>query len=96
MAAHCIHLSTDLRIPIDMAKAAAAKTPDLPASYELALEELEQLVARIESGSLPLEDMLGAYQRGAQLLTFCRSKLEAVENQVRLLDGSPVNVEAQA
>ncbi|RCX10883.1 exodeoxyribonuclease VII small subunit [Extensimonas vulgaris] len=59
----------------------------MPASYEAALAELEQLVARIESGQLPLEDMLAAYQRGAALLAFCRSRLEAVQEQIKVLDG---------
>ena len=39
-----------------------------PASYEAALEELEQLVSLIESGQLPLEQLLAGYQRGAELL----------------------------
>ena len=46
---------------------AAAKKPDLPASYEAALQELEQLIAQIESGQLPLEQMLSGYQRAALL-----------------------------
>ncbi|HXD42469.1 MAG TPA: exodeoxyribonuclease VII small subunit [Ramlibacter sp.] len=57
-----------------------------PASYEAALEELDQLVGQIESGQLPLEQLLAGYQRGAQLLQFCRDKLEAVENQIKVLD----------
>ncbi len=57
-----------------------------PASYEAALEELEQLIARIESGQLPLEQLLTGYQRGAQLLQFCRDKLQAVEHQIKVLD----------
>ena len=61
-------------------------TPALPASYEAALEELEQLIGRIESGQLPLEQMLAGYERGAQLLAFCRSKLEAVDHQIKVLD----------
>jgi exodeoxyribonuclease VII small subunit len=61
-------------------------TPALPANYEAALEELEQLIGRIESGQLPLEQMLAGYERGAQLLAFCRSRLEAVENQIKVLD----------
>ena len=59
---------------------------DEPASYEAALEELEQLVARIESGQLPLEEMLAGYQRGATLLAFCRHRLDAVQDQIKVLD----------
>ena len=57
-----------------------------PASYEAALEELEQLVGLIESGQLPLEQLLTGYQRGAELLHFCREKLQAVEHQIKVLD----------
>jgi exodeoxyribonuclease VII small subunit len=57
-----------------------------PATYEAALEELEQLVGLIESGQLPLEQLLTGYQRGAQLLDFCRQKLQAVEDQIKVLD----------
>jgi exodeoxyribonuclease VII small subunit len=57
-----------------------------PASYEAALEELDQLIARIESGQLPLEQLLTGYQRGAELLQFCRDKLQAVEHQIKVLD----------
>lgn len=57
-----------------------------PASYEAALQELEQLVARLESGDMPLEQLLAQYQRGAELLKFCRDRLESVEEQVKVLD----------
>ena len=60
--------------------------PAEPASYEAALEELEQLVARIESGQLPLDQMLAGYQRGATLLAFCRHRLDAVQDQIKVLD----------
>jgi exodeoxyribonuclease VII small subunit len=67
---------------------ASASSPvaSVPPSYEAALEELEQLVARLESGTMPLEQLLNGYQRGADLLKFCRAKLEAVENQIKVLD----------
>ena len=57
-----------------------------PARYEAALQELEQLVARLEAGDMPLEQLLAGYQRGAELLKFCRARLEAVEAQVKVLD----------
>ena len=61
-----------------------------PASYEAALEELEQLVARIESGQMPLEQLLSGYQRGATLLAFCRERLEAVQDQIEVLDAGQI------
>jgi len=64
----------------------ASPSPSTPASYEAALQELEQLVGRLESGDMPLEQLLSGYQRGAELLKYCRDKLEAVEGQIKVLD----------
>ena len=66
-----------------------------PASYEAALAELDRLVGQIESGQLPLEDLLSGYQRGAELLQYCRDKLQAVENQVKVLDAGVLKPWAQ-
>lgn len=57
----------------------------LPA-YELAVAELDRLVAKMEGGQLPLDQLLDAYRRGAVLLNHCRSQLQAVEDQVRVLE----------
>jgi exodeoxyribonuclease VII small subunit len=54
-------------------------------TYETALKELEDLIARLEGGQLPLDDMLSAYQRGSELLAFCQSKLQVVQNQIQVL-----------
>ena len=70
-----------------MAKtSSSAPVPAAPASYEEALSELDRLVAAMESGQLPLDRLLESYKRGADLLTFCRSRLEAVEQQVKVLE----------
>lgn len=66
----------------------SSSVPALPATYEAALQELETLVASLESGQLPLDQLLTGYQRGAQLLKFCRDKLEAVETQIKVLEGT--------
>ena len=76
------------------ANTAAAKTANdsmvggpAPANYEAAVSELETLVAQLEAGQLPLDQLLGQYKRGAQLLQYCRAQLDAVENQVKVLEG---------
>ena len=71
-----------------MPKKAPTASPPLPdpASYEAALQELEQLVERVESGQLPLDGLLAGYQRGAALLEFCRARLQAVQEQIKVLD----------
>ncbi len=61
---------------------AAPATPP----YEEALQELERLVAAMEGGQLPLDALMQNYRRGAELLKLCRSKLDAVEQQVKVLE----------
>ncbi len=70
-----------------MAKALKSNATELPESYESAVRELEQLIASLEGGQLPLDQLLSGYQRGAQLLEFCRSRLQAVQDQIKVLDG---------
>jgi len=54
--------------------------------FESALNELEKVVADMESGKLSLEESLTAYKRGAELLQLCRGRLEDAQQQVRVLD----------
>ncbi len=64
----------------------AVKSQKTP-SFEVALAELEQVVADMEVGKLSLEDSLSAYRRGAELLQLCRGRLEDAQQQVRILEG---------
>ena len=67
--------------PADDPTANAAAVP-----YEQALAELERLVAAMESSQMPLDALLDSYRRGAQLLDLCRQRLQAVEQQVKVLE----------
>ncbi|MEP7101430.1 MAG: exodeoxyribonuclease VII small subunit [Burkholderiales bacterium] len=62
------------------------------ASYEDALGELDRLVGAMEAGQLPLDRLLESYKRGAELLSFCRGRLEAVEQQVKVLEDGQLKV----
>jgi exodeoxyribonuclease VII small subunit len=73
-----------------MPKTTATALPDASMTYEAALQELEGLVQRMESGQIPLDELLSGYHRGAALLKICRDKLAAVEQQVKQLDGKAV------
>ena len=64
----------------------AAASAAIAPSYEDALGELDRLVTAMEAGQLPLDRLLESYKRGAELLTFCRARLEAVEQQVKVLE----------
>jgi exodeoxyribonuclease VII small subunit len=65
---------------------ATSQPSDLPATYEEALQELDALVNQLDNGQLPLDTLLTQYQRGAALLGFCRSRLQAVEQQIQVLE----------
>ena len=71
-----------------MSKTSSNRTAALPmpSTYEAALQELEALVSKLDAGQLPLDELLTQYQRGADLLAFCRSKLDAVEQQIQVLE----------
>lgn len=67
-----------------------AKPAD-PKNFEEALAELEELVEQMESGALALDDLLVNYQRGAQLIVYCKDKLQTVEQQVQVLEKGKLN-----
>ncbi|HVJ10309.1 MAG TPA: exodeoxyribonuclease VII small subunit [Burkholderiales bacterium] len=56
-------------------------------NFEQALAELEKIVARMESGDLSLEESLATHKRGLELARFCQQKLEAAQQQVKVLEG---------
>ena len=56
-------------------------------SFEKALAELEGIVAKMEDGGLSLEQSLAAHKRGLELAKLCRERLEAAQQQVRVLEG---------
>jgi len=57
-----------------------------PKDFESAIQELEQVVADMESGKLSLEASLTAYKRGMELSAFCQKTLEEAEQQVKILE----------
>ena len=63
-----------------------SKQPAATPSFEQSLKELESIVAQMETGQLPLEQSLQAYQRGSELLQFCQKSLSDIEQQVRMLN----------
>ncbi|RDS86804.1 exodeoxyribonuclease VII small subunit [Dyella psychrodurans] len=63
---------------------APAETPPV-ADFEHSLDELEQLVARMEGGDMSLEESLSAFERGIGLYRHCQQALDQAELRVRLL-----------
>jgi len=74
------------------------KKPEAPVdtlSFEQAMDELDQLVRRMESGELSLDDSIAAYRRGAALARYCQGRLSNAEQEIRQLEGDllkPLNL----
>lgn len=69
-----------------MKKTAEPKPPE-ELTFEQALEELDALVRKMESGALGLDESIAAYRRGAELARYCQARLSAAEQEIRKLDG---------
>lgn len=54
---------------------------------EEALEDLEQIVARLEDGKLSLEESLVLFERGIRLVRLCSARLESAEQRIESLTG---------
>src|SRR3989337_2978221 len=78
-----------------MAKKKPTPRDECVASFEESLEELEKIVAELESGKLGLSDALARYEQGVKHLKICQQQLERAERKIELLsgvdaDGNPI------
>ena len=64
-----------------------ADIPTLP--FEKALQELEQIVARLESGKVDLEQSIAIYERGEALKKHCESLLKDAEARIEKITLKP-------
>ena len=66
-------------------------------SFEDALKELEELVGRMESGEMGLEEMVAAFEKGQKLVKSCTDRLNEVERRIEVIkknaDGTATTVE---
>jgi exodeoxyribonuclease VII small subunit len=53
--------------------------------FEEALQKLDEIVRRMESGDLSLEESLKAFEEGVKLARFCSRKLDEAERRVEIL-----------
>ncbi len=61
------------------------KTSDHEPSYEKAFAELQEIVTKLESGEIPLEEALALYERGQALAKTCAGLLDKAELRIREL-----------
>jgi len=61
-------------------------------SFEKALAELEEIVRKLEQGSVDLEESIALYERGAALKAHCEAKLKSAQERIDKIvvtDGQP-------
>ena len=63
--------------------------PTVDMSFEEAMAELEQVVSKLESGQVPLDQSIALYERGDELKKHCEDKLKAAEEKVAKITLSP-------
>lgn len=68
-------------------------------NFEDSLRKLEKLVGEMESGELPLDEMMKRFEEGRKLVAFCTTELEAIRQRIEKVvsaPNEPVKVEEAA
>ena len=73
-----------------------SKAQELPATYEQARAELEDVVRRLETGGVALEESLALWERGEQLARQCQDWLDGARRRLDAVRESPAGDAAQA
>ena len=60
-------------------------TPNPSPTFEVGLQELENIVKEMETGELPLERAISLFEQGMKLSEACRKQLEEAETRVEIL-----------
>ena len=64
---------------------AKAKQNAADVNFETAMERLEAIVAQMESGKLPLEDLIVRYEEGMNLVKVCQQRLASAEQKIEII-----------
>lgn len=75
----------ELPAPGEPTQGATGDPASEPVDFEQSLRDLEEIVARLEQGDLPLEESLKQFERGIQLTRLCQSALKNAEQKVEIL-----------
>ena len=52
-------------------------------NFEQAIQKLDKIVSNMENSNLNLDSLVGNYQKGIQLLSICRKKLDDAEFKIK-------------
>ena len=56
-----------------------------PLNFESAMERLEEIVEQMESGKMPLEDLIVRYEEGMKLVKICQERLASAEQRIEII-----------
>ncbi len=70
--------------------AMAEPAPDIVSlTFEDALRSLEDVVRKLESGEVPLDESIGLYERGEALRKHCQARLDAAQARIEKIVAGP-------
>jgi len=61
------------------------KPPAAELNFEKAMDRLEAIVEQMESGKLPLEDLIVRYEEGMNLVKVCQDRLTKAEQKIEII-----------
>ena len=61
------------------------KPPATELNFEKAMDRLEAIVEQMESGKLPLEDLIVRYEEGMNLVKVCQERLTSAEQKIEII-----------
>lgn len=62
-----------------------SKQPGAPLNFEGAMDRLEAIVEQMETGKLPLEDLIVRYEEGMSLVKICQERLATAEQKIEII-----------
>jgi exodeoxyribonuclease VII small subunit len=62
-----------------------AKAAGTELNFETAMDRLEKIVEQMESGQLPLEDLIVRYEEGMNLVKVCQERLASAEQKIEII-----------
>lgn len=73
-----------------MAKA-KSKNKQTELSFEQAVNELKEIVSKIENGDVPLQDSITQYEKGMELIQHCRTILQQAEKRIEKISQDQIS-----
>ena len=61
-------------------------------SYETAMQELESIVDKVETGEMDIDNLSDSLRRAKELLTFCRERLTKVDDEIQKIFGDEAEI----